>query len=69
MIFHKDKPKDIRETYVRAVCDTIPQKIDTHKTRLTAGENLKDYPGESRTPTSDLTTMELNVKTSISDIK
>ena len=25
-IFHKDKPKDIKETYVRSVCNIRPQK-------------------------------------------
>ena len=39
-IFHEDKTKDRRATYVRAVCDIRPQKEDTHKKILTAGKIL-----------------------------
>ena len=52
-IFHKDKPKRKRETYVRSVCDTRTQKTETPRTRLTVGGNLIDYLGEFSTPTSD----------------
>ena len=68
-IFHKEKPKDLRATYVRAVCDIQPQKTETHRTRLTAGGNLIDYLGEVSTPTSELTTMKLHVNSVISDVK
>ena len=44
-IFHKDKPKDIRATYVRSVCNIRPQKTETHRKRLTTGRNIIDYPG------------------------
>ena len=44
LIFHKDKPKYVRETYVRAVCIIIPQKIETHRTIVTSGGNLMDFP-------------------------
>ena len=54
---------------MRAVCDIISQKTETHRTRLTAGGNLIDYPGEVSTPTSDLTTMKLHVNIAISDVK
>ena len=54
---------------MRAVCYIRPQKKYTHRTRLTAGENIIDYPGEIRTPTLDLTTMKLHVDSSISDVK
>ena len=43
-IFHKYKPKDRRATYVRALCNIRPQETDTHRTRITAGGNLIDYP-------------------------
>ena len=69
LIFHKDKPKDRSATYVRAVCNIQPQKTDTHRTRLTAGGNLIDYPGEVSTPTSDLTTMKLHINSAISEFK
>ena len=51
-IFHKDKPKYRKETYVRAVCNIRPQKTETCSTRLPAGANLIDYPGYVSTPTS-----------------
>ena len=44
-IFHKDKKNYIRVTYVRSVSNIRPQKIETHRTRLTEGGNLIDYPG------------------------
>ena len=53
-IFHKYKPNYRRATCVRAVCDIQTQKTDTHRTILTAGRNLIDYPGEVSTPTSYL---------------
>ena len=68
-IFHKEKPRDRRATYVRAVCYIRTQKTDTHSTRLTAGANLIGYPGEVRTPVSDLTTMKLHLNSAISDVK
>ena len=64
-IFHKDKPKDRKATYVRAVCNIRPQKTETHRTRLTAGGKLIDYPGEVSTPKSDLTTMKLHINSNI----
>ena len=67
-IFHKENPKERRATYVRAVCNIRPQKSETHRTRLTAGGNLIDYPGEVRTPTSDFTTIEIHVNSAISDV-
>ena len=69
LIFHKYKPKDIRGKYVRAVCDIRPKKRETHRTILTAGGNLIDYPGEVSPPTSDLTTMKLYINSAISDVK
>ena len=68
-IFHKDNLKDRRATYVRAVCDIIPYKTENRITRLTAGVNLIDYPGEVGTPISDLTTTKLHFNSTISDIK
>ena len=43
-ILQRDKPKDRRATYVSSVCDIRPQKIEIHRTRLTAGGNIIDYP-------------------------
>ena len=52
-----------------SVCNIIPQKTDTHRTRLTAGGILIDYPGYVSTTTSDLTTMRLHVNSAIPDVK
>ena len=68
-IFHKYKPKDRRGTYVKDLYNIPPQKTETHITRLTAGSNLVDYLGEVSTPTSDLNTMKLHIKSVISNIK
>ena len=68
-IFHKEKPKDRRAIHVRAVCDIRPQHVETCRTRLTAGGNLIDYPGEFSTPTPELTTMKIHANSAISDVK
>ena len=54
---------------MRAVCDIIPKKTETRKTRLTTGVNLIYYPVEFSTLTSNLTTLKLHVNSAISDIK
>ena len=64
-IFHKSKKKDRRATYMRSVCDIIPQKTETQIKRLTSGGNIIDHPGEFSTHTSDLTTMKLHVNSAI----
>ena len=68
-ILHQYKPKDIRSTYVTAVCVIRPHKKETPVTRLSARVNIIDYPGEFSTPASDLNTMKLHVNSAISDIK
>ena len=44
-------------------------KKKTHRTRLTAGGNIIDYPGEVSTPKSDLTIVKIHVNSSIADVK
>ena len=68
-MFHKDKPRHIKETYVGAVCDIRTQKTETHRTILNVGGNIIDYPGDISTPTSDLTTMQIHVNIAISYVK
>ena len=68
-IFHKNKPKYIKSTYVRAVCNIRPRKTETRRTRLTAEGNLIGYPGDVSTPISDLTTMKLHIISTISEVK
>ena len=54
---------------MRAFCNIIPNKTDTHRTRITAGRNIIDYPGYISTPASDLTTMKLHINSAIPDVK
>ena len=43
-------------TYGKHVCDINPDKVETHRTRLTVGGNLLDYAGVMSTPTETVTT-------------
>ena len=52
--------------YIYTISD---QKTETHRTKLTAGGYMIDYPGEVSTPASDLTTMKLHINSSILDAK
>ena len=54
---------------MRELFDIILQKTETHITRLTVKRNIIYYTGEVSTPTSDLTTMKLEVNSAISYIK
>jgi hypothetical protein len=49
-------PRDRKVTYGRIVCSVRPQKAETHRTRLTVGGNLIEYPFDVSTPTAELTT-------------
>ena len=69
LIYHKDKLKYRMATYARAVRNIRNQKTENHRTRIITGGNIIDYLVEVVTPTSDLTTMKLNVNSSISDVK
>ena len=42
-IFHKDKRRERRAIYVRALYNIRRQKTETHRTRLTAGGNRIEY--------------------------
>jgi hypothetical protein len=52
-------PADRVVTYGRICVNIRPQKDETHRTRLTVGGNLIDYPDNVSTPTADLTTAKL----------
>ena len=54
---------------MRAVCNIRPPKNIDHRTILTTGGNLIDYPREVSTPTSDLNTIKLHVNSAISYVK
>ena len=46
-------------TYASIVVSIRPEKSETHRTRLTVGGNLINYPGEVSTDTADITTAKL----------
>ena len=54
-------------TYCRLVCDIKPNKAETHRTRLTIGGNLIEYPGKKSTATADLITIKFQLNTIISE--
>ena len=46
-----------------------PSKVETHRVRLTVGENLLDYDGDASTPTTDLTATKIFLNSVISTEK
>eukprot|EP00957_Ditylum_brightwellii_P009149 692015-Ditylum_brightwellii.AAC.1 len=52
-------PDNKKPTYARFVCDVRPQKAEKHRTRITVGCNLIEYPGEVHTPTTDMDVAKL----------
>ena len=52
-------------TYGCIIVDYQPQKEDPHRTQLTVGVNLIFYSGDISTPTSDITTSKLIIKSAI----
>ena len=71
-------PQDRKPTYGRLVVSIRPQKKETHRTQLTVGGNLIEYPDNVSTSTADLTTAKIllnsvvstpNAKFIVSDLK
>ncbi len=65
----KDKvPKDRTKvvTYGSFSCDFKPNKTETHRTRLTAGGDRINYPGDTGTPTADMTLFKILMNSMIS---
>ncbi len=52
-------PKNQTVTYAQVVVAFRPPKADLHCIRITAGDNLINYPGKLSTRTADLTTSKL----------
>eukprot|EP00957_Ditylum_brightwellii_P055716 4221611-Ditylum_brightwellii.AAC.1 len=52
-------PGNKNPTYARFVCDVCPQKAEKHRTWITVGGNLIEYPGEVHTPTADMDVAKL----------
>lgn len=59
-------PQDRKPTYGRLVVSIRPQKKETHRTRLTVGGNLIEYPDNVSTPTADLTTAKILLNSVVS---
>jgi hypothetical protein len=61
----KDRAKDL--TYGLIICLVQPEKIDEpNRTRLVAGGDKVDYPGDAGTPTANLLTVKLLLNSIIS---
>jgi hypothetical protein len=60
----KDKIKDV--TYGSFSCNFRPNKTETHCTRLTAGGDRVNYPGNAGTPTADMTLFKILMNSIIS---
>ena len=65
-IQQRDIPTGRKATYVKYVCNIRPQKTEKHRTRITVGGNLITYPGNTSTPTADMTTAKLLMNSTIS---
>ena len=48
--------KTKKVTYPKIVCSILPNKAETHRTRITVGGNLLDYAGTLTAPTATITT-------------
>eukprot|EP00957_Ditylum_brightwellii_P180686 13764329-Ditylum_brightwellii.AAC.1 len=55
----KDIPKERMPTYARFVVDYRPQKSKKHRTCITVGGNLIEYPGDVHTPTAAIDSAKL----------
>ena len=58
-------PKIRKVTYERIVVEIQPMKAETHRTYLTVGFNLIDFPGNVSTPMEDLTTLKVLLNSKI----
>ena len=59
-------PEGIKETYGIIVAKILPQRDETHCTRLTGGVNLINFPGGITTPTEDLIAAKLIFNSALS---
>ena len=58
------KAKDV--TYGSFRCNLKPNKTETHCTRLTAGRDRVNYPGDADKPTADMTLFKILLNSIIS---
>ncbi len=60
----KDRAKDV--TYGSFSCDLKPNKTEIDRTRLTAGRDRVNYPGDAGTPTADMNLFKILMNSIIS---
>ena len=59
-------PQGKTVTYARVVAELRPQKSEPERVRITVGGNLIDYPGDKRTPTTEITTIKMHLNSVVS---
>ena len=65
-IKHTDKPFDRKATYLRIVTSVRTNKAESKRVRFTVGGDRVDYPGDTSTPTVDLTTIKIQLNSVLS---
>ena len=60
-------PPGRKVTYVSFVCDIRPQKKETHRTRMVAGCDKLDYPGDPSSPAVSVLNSKLMINSILSD--
>ena len=58
--------KTKKVTYPKIVCNTRPNKSETHRTRITVGGNLLGYVRTLTTPTATITTENVLFNSAVS---
>jgi hypothetical protein len=66
IIKKSDIPKNKKISHARFCSDIRPQKIETHRTRLTAGGDRLDYEGKTSTDTAGLEKIKIHINSTIS---
>ncbi|KAI2491412.1 Reverse transcriptase (RNA-dependent DNA polymerase) [Fragilaria crotonensis] len=61
-----DIPKGRKDTYLRVVAATCPEKVNPRRVRWTVGGDCIEYPDDVSTKTADLTTAKLLINSTIS---
>lgn len=59
-------PKDRTAAYIRTVCADRPEKTNPKRVRITIGGDRINYPGNTSTKTADMTTVKIQVNSTIS---
>jgi len=65
-IKYRNIPRGRVVTYLRLISAFRPEKEKQHRIRFTAGGNLIQYPGKTSTKAADLTTVKININSTLS---